>query len=270
MCAMNTPTSIYYQAKARHRLFTTLPVLLTLCSAFCTTHSLAQPEGVPGANPAQFRAAPQKPDEVDPTTLTALDEMEAALATKISLTVKDAAVRDIVQALDVAMPKPKKIEVRGADVISIALAFEEIELGNVLKATAALCGCNLYVLSDHFPIAKPYLVTQKERRYTESAANRRSSRLLALSQNLVRELQKLQVNAIELREISPKLQNIVQKMADLQAEVTYWQKIKLPGDTAIVLERGGDGNGKGNPNGFMVKFVLKSQQHTYHYFSIVP
>ena len=265
------------QTNCQYKINSSLAFLLIAAVGFLpfgfTRQSLAQPE-VATKTPAQD----DKP-KANQDGLEVIDAIEDIQTTKISLSVKDATITGIINAIGVATPKPKKIELRGTEGTLITLAVKDVEVGNILKAAAALCGCNLYVLSDRFLITKPHLMTKQERRYVEGVAQRRSERQYAFGQNVIRELQNLQVNAITLKEVNPKFQSMLQKMADLQAETTYLQKTKLPGDAVIALEANqGKTTVPGNaptaledrPKGFNLKIVLKSQQHTYSWYNIVP
>lgn len=270
---MISPTRTYCQYKIKNLLCLFLVTGVGFSPFGFTRQSLAQPEVATKTN------AQDDKQKANQDGLEVIDAIEDIQTTKISLSVKDATISDIIEAIGVATPKPKKIEVRGSEGTLITLAVKDVEVGNILKAAAALCGCNLYVLSDRFLITKPHLTTKQERRYAEGVAQRRSERQYVFGQNVIRELQNLQVNAITLKEVNPKFQSMLQKMADLQAETTYLQKTKLPSDAVIALEANqGKTTFPGNAptaledktKGFNLKIVLKSQQHTYSWYNIVP
>jgi len=218
-----------------------------------------------GEKAEEVRAALERLGKVPHRREIDLLDLEEVAQTKVSISVKDATVSDIVEAIGTATSKPKRIEVRSAQPISVTLSMLEMEVGKILKAAAALAGCEFYLLPDRFLIAPLEQLRAEERNYTQTSNAYRETLLeSALAKSMVSELNRRGLTQTIFSEIDAHYQKVLQRLVNIQAISGRWEgETLLPSDARISLETNQLG-------AYKLKVWLSQAKHWFIWSNMTP
>ena len=200
-------------------------------------------------------------------------EIEAMLATPISIEVSNASVEDVVNAVRKAGFR-FPIEIRQPHPVSFSLTVKDVTVQSVLKATALFARSDFFVLDDHLLITAPGQLTPAElvwlqhpqnvpvpatqsfqivpnsndastnaRPTAARPSNPRAERIKLLSQSVIDEMQQLGRNSVHLGELSVLTQQVIQQLNNGTGMAPV-SRPQLSPDTRITYETqtGSDGD----------------------------
>lgn len=214
-----------WSTRSRHALLT---VLVSACLAPMPLG--AQPE------PADVAPLTTPMSEQELTNALARElptfRVQDTLATRVSISVRDSTVRDIVQAVRQAGLQTA-VEVRGVPAERITLGVREVPAEAVLNAVALLSQSRVCVLSDHVLIAPPALISRDERDYAQHHWDYQRDLFLRA---IVTEVAHSRQSQLQLRALSPLAQRVCQRLVDHHRATTGESPLLLPPDTPLLCK----------------------------------
>ncbi len=175
-----------------------------------------------------------------------LSMVEMIAQSPISIDVQDVSLEELVEAIEKAAKKPikpKVIDIRTDEPVMVSLKVEEMALGKVMSAAAALAGCHLYLLPDRFVIGAYTSLSEEEKfvgeRYSRDVASYGKDRSRLFASEIMKnhhDGNNGDKTRLKLTDLSKSEQQMVQWMADDLSQKTNNAQITLPISTEIVIE----------------------------------
>jgi hypothetical protein len=162
--------------------------------------------------------------------LLARMELEGKLETKVSVAVRNASADDIAKAVRQA-GLPIRVEVRGVPFVPITLSVRDVTARSVLTAAALFSGCELFVLQDHLLITSKESRTQEEARFSDQ--DFRTQYLKSFLQTIAYYSKRQGKEDVTMAELDPFMQQVTQRLADIELHHSTLQRVKLAPDTHI-------------------------------------
>lgn len=214
-----------------------LPLLRTPTVGAQTPPAVVQPNGSATEAPISLR-------DID------LLDLEDLANKKIDLSVTDTDASSIVGKIGEITHARMRVEMRSLRPAKFSLSVRQMEIGNILKAVAALEGGNFHILPGYYLLAPDDALKPAELSYSTNKTVREPQQQQALLKSLLHTIQQRglpQPNGqgstqVAVAQLDEHTQRVLQRLVNMQTAGTATPLMVVPGNAQLIITPNQQGN----------------------------